>query len=147
MEIVRTLVAPCDADVLYPYVDDLAVYPTWMRLVHHVDAVADGVWDVELRARVGPFARSKRLRMARTAHDRPTCAVFERAEADGREHAPWTLRADLRPVEAFESPATELTMTLRYGGSLWTGAVLERVLDDQVAAGSAALLDIVSTVD
>ncbi|MFN3257585.1 MAG: SRPBCC family protein [Ilumatobacter sp.] len=143
MEIVRTLVAPCSADALYPYVEDLAVYPTWMRLVHQVEPVDVGVWDVELRARVGPFARSKRLRMARTDHVRPTCAVFERAEADGREHAPWTLRADLQPDG--ESSTTELTMTLRYGGGLWTGAVLERVLDDQVAAGSAALLDIVST--
>jgi hypothetical protein len=30
-------------------------------------------------------------------------------------------------------------MTLTYGGNLWTGAVLQRVLDDHVERGAAAL--------
>ena len=34
---------------------------------------------------------------------------------------------------------TRLTMTLTYGGNLWTGAVLQRVLDDHVERGAAAL--------
>ena len=37
------------------------------------------VWDVELRARLGPLARSKRLRMVRTVRDADTfTATFER---------------------------------------------------------------------
>ncbi len=35
--------------------------------------------------------------------------------------------------------ATKLTMTLTYGGSLWTGAVLQRVLDEHVERGAATL--------
>ncbi len=31
-------------------------------------------------------------------------------------------------------------MTLTYGGNLWTGAVLQRVLDDEVTKGSDSLL-------
>ena len=41
-------------------------------------------WEVELRARVGPFARSKRLRMALTEMVTDRLVVFERAEIDGR---------------------------------------------------------------
>jgi len=120
-----------------------------MQLVHSADEVAaepDGrpAWDVELRARVGPLARSKRLRMVRTIHDVPRFVAFERFEIDGRTHAPWTLRADLDPVADSEGE-TVLTMKLSYGGRLWTGAVLQRVLDDEVRKGSDALLDIVSS--
>ncbi len=145
MEIERRLVAPCSAEELFGYVDDLGRYPAWMNLVHDVAAAAprpgeDRAWDVELRAELGPLARSKRLRMTRTHHEPATSVVFERAEVDGRTHAPWLLRADL----ATAAPGTELTMTLRYGGSLWAGAVLERVLDDAVRRGSERLLELVS---
>jgi hypothetical protein len=52
------------------------------------------VWDVELRARLGPLARSKRLRMVRTVRDPETfTATFERDQADGRNHSPWTAAA------------------------------------------------------
>ena len=53
---------------VYPYVADLARYVEWMPMVHGVEAVDDGVWNVELRAKVGVFARSKRLRMKRTVN-------------------------------------------------------------------------------
>ncbi len=39
---------------------------------------------------------------------------------------------------------TRLTMTLTYGGNLWTGAVLQRVLDDHVERGAAALSALLS---
>lgn len=171
MEIERHLTAPCAARTLFPYVDDLAAYPTWMRLVHRVEpsstpptgapagAPADPpAWDVELRARLGPFARSKRLRMVRTVHEPFGRVVFERSELDGREHAPWVLRVELSEVAAGAGPAagstpdeaaavepvTELTMSLHYGGRLWTGAALQRVLDDAVRQGSDELLALVS---
>ena len=44
-------------------------------------------WRVELRARVGPFARSKQLRMVRTVYEPERIARFERIEDDERDHA------------------------------------------------------------
>jgi len=41
-------------------------------------------------------------------------------------------------------PGSELVMTLTYGGGLWTGAVLQRVLDDHVERGASALLALLS---
>ena len=143
MEIVRSLVADVAPEALFGHVDDLADYPAWMPLIHDVERL-DGeapAWSVELRAQVGPFARSKRLRMERTELEHGRVAVFERREADRRDHAAWILRADL----AVQSDGrTNLTMTMSYGGSLWAGPILERVLDDQVRRGSERLLALVS---
>lgn len=158
MELERHLDAPCTATELFAHVEDLADYPPWMGLVHRVAALpptphGDPAWDVELRAQVGPFARSKRLRMVRAVHDPPHCVVFEREELDGRDHAPWVLRVDLHEAPRAADPAapigdgaplTRLTMRLHYGGGLWTGAALQRVLDDEVRRGSAALLTMVT---
>ena len=149
MKIVRELVAPAPPAVLFAYVGDLGDYPAWMPLIHAVEPLTpapDGapIWSVELRATVGPFARSKRLRMRRSTHVVDRLAVFERDEDDGRDHSPWILRAELAPVPDGGDPATRLTMTMTYGGSLWAGPVLERVLDEQVRLGSDALLRLVS---
>ena len=97
-------------------------------------------WIVELQAQVGPFARSKRLRMVRTLHVPDRAARFERAEIDGRSHAAWTLEAAVSALGG-ASEGSRLTMTLTYGGRLWAGAVLQRVLDDEVTRGSDALLE------
>ena len=119
---------------------DLGTYPDWLGLV--VDAVPiaeeEGApaWSVTIRAKVGPFARSKKLRMVRTRHntsapggtdggtsDTVTVVRFERAEIDGRDHSSWTLDA----VVAGGGDGATVTMDLRYGGRLWT-APLEPVL-------------------
>jgi hypothetical protein len=145
MEIRRTSVLAARPSTVFALVDDLGRYPEWMDLVHLVSLSdsADGspAWDVELRAKVGPLARSKRLRMVRTVHEPPRRVVFERAEVDGRQHSPWVLQSVLEPVD---DGSVELAMTLSYGGSLWTGAVLERVLDDHVERGAEALAALVS---
>lgn len=143
MEIVRSLTADVAPELLFEHVDDLGDYPAWMPLIHDVQRL-DGeapAWTVELRAQVGPFARSKRLRMERTELNQDRVAVFERREADGREHSEWILRADL---DVDDDGRTILTMTMSYGGSLWAGPILERVLDDQVRRGSERLLALVS---
>lgn len=159
MEIRRELTAPCGAERLFAWVEDLAIYPQWMGLVHHVaDAPNPGaeipVWNVELRAQVGPFARSKALRMERTEHVAPSVgsgvrpdtalgrATFERREVDGREHSAWILRTTVSPGPTDETSG--LIMELQYGGGLWGGAVLQRVLDDAVRRGSERLVDLVS---
>ncbi len=157
MQIERRVVLTAPPATVYQLIDDLAQYPTWMELVHHVTAARSdtgsdsssddaglAAWDVELRAQIGPLARSKRLRMVRTVHDAPHRAVFERSEVDGRAHAPWVLDAQLTP---HGDGGSELSMTLRYGGSLWTGALLQRVLDDHVERGAAALAAMVAGGD
>jgi hypothetical protein len=145
MEIVERLEVPCGPAELYSYVDDLERYPSWMRLVHAAGRVDDPegrpAWTVELRAKIGPLARSKRLRMVRIESVADRLVVFERAELDGRVHARWALRAELEPT----SNGTALTMHLSYGGSLWTGGLLDRVLADEIRRGSAALIAIVTS--
>ena len=142
MQIERHTHIPCPPERAFPLVDDLSAYPAWMDLVQDVreDTTTDGrrVWDVELQAQVGPFARSKRLRMERAVHEPPRRVVFERAEIDGRQHSPWVLAATLTP-DSTEVGGTQLVMTLTYGGNLWTGAVLQRVLDDHIERGADAL--------
>ena len=149
MDVHASLDAPCNADTLFGLVDDLAVYPGWIDLVHRADplsmaewdVVSDAQWQVELRARIGPLARSKRLRMKRTEHDVVARhVVFTRFEADSRRHSSWVLTADVRPSEA----GSELTMHLHYGGGLWTGGVLERALADQITNGQERLAALAS---
>jgi hypothetical protein len=139
------VIAPCTPAELFPFVDDLAAYPPWMRLVHAVTAVEPDeqgrpAWQVELRARVGPLARSKRLRMVRTVHQTDTEVVFERMEVDGRAHSAWVLTATLTGLDA----GTRLDVRLNYGGGLWTGGVLERVLRDEIDRGRRRLLELVA---
>ncbi len=61
---------------------------------------------------------------------------FERCELDGRSHAPWVLDATVVPT----ADGSRLEMHLHYGGTLWTGGIMERVLADQVEAGRGRLL-------
>lgn len=141
-----TLDAPCPPEGLAPFVDDLARYPAWMPLVHRATPagpLADSgepAWDVELRARLGPLARSKRLRMVRVLADAPTAYRFERDEADGRRHSSWVLSVRVDGVGAGHS---RLTMRLHYGGGLW-GGMLERVLADGVEEARHNLLALVT---
>ena len=150
MQIERQTIVPGPPSQAFALVDDLSAYPEWMDLVHDVapaESIGDEqpAWNVELQAQVGPFARSKRLRMVRVVHEPPERVVFERGETDGRQHSPWILSATLTAVdETDRSPATSLTMTLTYGGNLWTGAVLQRVLDDHVERGAAALRELLA---
>jgi len=70
----------------------------------------------------------------------PELVVFERAETDGREHSRWALRVELEP----QGDGTLVTMHLAYDGALWTGGLLEKVLDEQVRRGRAGLVALVS---
>lgn len=136
--------APVD---VYPFIASLDHYPVWLPLVHASEPAPPAAdeegpaWMVEIRARVGPFARSKRLRMVRTTHVERYCAEFERAELDGREHARWALRAELTDLG---DGSTTVTMHLAYDGTLWGGALLERVLDEEIRRGRAGLAALVS---
>ena len=144
MDITASLEAPCAAEQLFELVDDLSTYPQWNGLVHSAAREpGDGsAWDVELRARLGPLARSKRLRMVRTIRDAEKFrVVFERDQADGRNHSPWVLDASIVERDGL----CRLTMRLHYGGGLWTGGALERVLAEQITSGRERLLHLVAT--
>lgn len=139
--------APCPPSRVFEWVDDLADYPAWTRLVHRVERAgpieadqALPAWDVEIRARLGPLARSKRLRMVRTLLEPGARVVFERREAHERRHSPWVLTATTRPF----GDGSRLHVHLHYGGALWTGGLLERALSDEIARGRERLIELIN---
>ena len=142
MDVTATLEAPCSPGDLFPWVDDLGRYPDWLDIVPRAtpaDGHADDegpAWSVDLRGRLGPFARAKRLRMVRTVRAAPHRARFERVEHDGREHAAWVLDAEVTGT----NDGSRLTMRLHYGGRLWMPA-LDRVLMDEIERSRPRLLE------
>lgn len=146
MDVTADLHAPCDPETLFAWVEDLERYPQWLSIVPRAqpDPERTGdrgiAWRIDLRGRIGPLSRSKRLRMVRTRHEPPHVAVFEREEQDGQDHAPWVLRATVTP----EPNGSKLTMHLHYGGRLWEPLV-ERLLRDEIDASRARLLALVAS--
>jgi hypothetical protein len=149
VDVTASLAADVDPGVLFDHVSDLGNYPQWLDIVPRAEpAESDAgdlgpAWSVDLRASVGPLRRSKRLRMVRTVSERPTTAVFERRELDGRSHSEWVLRARLDPAVIHAArtgdPVTVLTMELHYGGSMWV-PLLDRVLADEIERSRDRLL-------
>ena len=125
---------PAPPERVRPHVEDLARYNAWMPLVHSVEQVDATTWNVELRAKVGPFARSKKLRMIKTVNEESR-VVFERREVDGKSHAPWLLSVTLQPRGA----ETLVSVQLEYQGTLWTGGLLDKVLRDHIGVAKELL--------
>jgi len=130
---------PCSAAKILPFIDDLAQYPAWMGLVHTVISEGEDVWQVELRGKIGPFARSKRLRMIQVETSEPHHIRFERQENDGRSHSDWVLDAQVTEVGS----TSTLNMTLHYGGRLFSN-VVERALHDEIEASKQRLRNLVA---
>jgi hypothetical protein len=132
------------AAALFAEIATLDRYPPWMRLVHRVAPLppdaAGRAWWVELRARVGPFTRSKQLRMVRTRFVENEMVRFERVQNDDRDHAEWILMGEVSTADN----GAELTMHLEYTGELWSMSVLGRILDDEVRRSTAALAQLLS---
>jgi carbon monoxide dehydrogenase subunit G len=126
-------------ELVVPYVADLSQYQLWMPLIHGVEPAGENVWNVELRAKVGVFARSKRLTMVRTVHTDHQL-VFERQENDGRQHASWIMEVSL----ADDPNGCRVTIHLSYGGTLWTAGVLDKILAHQVELGKKSLAELVA---
>jgi hypothetical protein len=141
VDVVASVEAPCAPSDLFPWVEDLSRYPEWLDIVPRAEAAephGDDVgpaWSVDLRGRLGPFARAKRLRMVRTVHDPDHHARFERVEHDGRDHSAWVLDATIARTGA----GSELTMRLHYGGRLWMPA-LDRLLAEEIERSRPRLL-------
>lgn len=133
MDVTESVEVACAPEALFAWVGSLDRYPRWLDIVTRADPdpAVEGdpssAWLIDLRGRLGPLSRAKRLRMVRTEHVAPNRAVFERREVDGRSHAPWVLDATVEATAA----GSRLTMHLHYGGGLW-GPVLERMLRDEV---------------
>jgi hypothetical protein len=146
VDVTATLDTPCSPEVLFEWVSDLGRYPRWLDIVPRADPVEDGdraddapAWTVDLRGRLGPFARSKRLRMVRTRNDAPKAVAFERRERDGRSHSPWLLEAQ---VADGTDGGSRLVMRLHYGGGLW-GPLVERLLSDEIERSKPRLLALI----
>ncbi len=145
MDVTARLAAPCPPGVLFEVVADLGTYPDWLDIVTKAvpaDGAPDGgdaAWSVDLRGRLGPLARSKRLRMVRTAYEAPHEVRFERREHDGRRHSAWVLRASVVADDA----TSMLTMHLHYGGGL-AGPVVERLLAEEIERSAPRLAALVT---
>jgi len=141
MDLVASVEVPVSVEKLFDYVADLANYSSWLEFVHKVELVGestetDTTWLVELRAKLGVLARSKRLRMTRTLCEHPKLVVFERREQDSRRHSEWILRATVSQT----ATGAKLETNLHYSGNLFTGGMLERALSDQIATGREKLI-------
>lgn len=134
MRLVVEHVVDASPEIAFSVIDDLGRYPSWMGLVHSAEALAPDTWAVQLRARIGPLARSKRLTMTRVECDVPRHVRFERRETDGRSHGVWILDVTVEPAPA----GTRLVMVLQYGGRLWS-SVVEKVLHDEIEASKRRL--------
>ncbi|HMQ28154.1 MAG TPA: hypothetical protein PKA98_19350, partial [Acidimicrobiales bacterium] len=89
MDVTETLDVAAGPEALFAWVATLDRYPDWLDIVARAEPAPahDGdpgpAWLVDLRGRLGPLSRAKRLRMVRTRHEPPGRAVFERRELDG----------------------------------------------------------------
>jgi hypothetical protein len=115
-------------EAVHEVVIDLGGYPQWLELVR---AAAPGggeppSWTVELQARLGRLARSKRLRMEMVTNE-PLRVVFERRELDGKSHGAWRLSATTTPTD----DGCRLAMHLHYSGGLFV-PMLEGLLAGEI---------------
>jgi hypothetical protein len=140
VELTASLETAASTAVLFSWLEDLERYPQWLSIVSKVEADGPGAWLIDLRGRLGPFARSKRLRMVRTVHEPDARVVFERQELDGRDHGSWVLDAS---VEAVPTGST-MNMQLRYSGGLWA-PVLERLVNEEVQRSGPRLKALVES--
>jgi hypothetical protein len=150
VDVVAETDLPCSPSELFTWVDDLARYPDWLEIVAKAEPLGGAAvattgdtgpaWAVDLRARLGPLARSKRLRMIRSELVPGERVTFERRELDGRDHSAWLLTAEVGPA----AEGSHLRMHLHYSGSLF-GPVIERVLRDEIEQSKHRLRALVAT--
>ena len=142
VDVTESLDLPSPPSHVFAIVEDLGRYPDWLSIVTFAE-VDDGgdegpAWTVELRGRMGPLTRSKRLRMSRTRHEPDRHVRFERREQDGRDHSEWILDALVEPVE----DGSRVTMSLHYGGRFPTGFI-EGILHEEIESSRARLAEVV----
>jgi hypothetical protein len=144
IEVVHDFDAPLES--VLAWVSDLSVFPQWTRVLHRVEEESSPhdsprAWQVELRGKIGPFARSKRLRMVQVPTSEPDHLRFERRELDGVDHGVW--RLDVRVHQGDPSARCDLSAVFEYEGRLWSGAV-ERLLREEIESSKRRLTDLVT---
>ncbi|HUW01922.1 MAG TPA: SRPBCC family protein [Acidimicrobiales bacterium] len=141
MELVETVELRAQPAAVFAIVEDLGRCPEWLSIVSRANRIEgdEPAWMVDLRGRIGPLSRAKRLRMQRTEHRPPFHVRFERVEPDGRSHSPWVLDAAVAPA----TDGSELTMTLHYGGALWV-PMLDRMLRQEIEGSRVRLAELLS---
>lgn len=119
-------------------VADLPGYPEWHGMVKRVEPDGDG-WLVDLGAKMGPFTRTKRVRMVRAAgEDEAQGQVrFVRQERERDDHGGWELACVVEPAEG-EGPCT-LRFRMLYDGSSPLIGMLEPMLRSEVDKSSDRL--------
>ncbi len=147
IEVVHDL--PVPPDEVLVWVSDLARYPQWTNLLHRVDVEAGHpgsarAWSVELRGKIGPFARSKRLRMRQVPGESARHIRFERDEGDGIDHGVWIFDVQVAPVK--EGAGSTVSVVFEYEGRLWSGAI-ERLLRDEIESSKKRLIALVTAGD
>jgi hypothetical protein len=141
VDVQADLDAPVAPESLFSEIERLDAYPDWLEIVGRVEVVdpAPGdpgpAWLVDLRGQLGPFRRSKRLRMVRSVHEAPHRVEFTRRELDGRSHSRWTLGARVEVA----GDGSRLHMALHYGGGLWV-PMLDRLLAEEIERSKPRLL-------
>ncbi len=113
-----------DPGIVRRFLADCEQLSAWVPFVALAEP-GDGCCTVVLAGELGPMRRTKRLRFLVTTSE--LGVRFDRAEVDGRRHAPW--HASFRVDAAADGSV--VTGDLRYGGAL-ADAVARRVLDAAV---------------
>ena len=120
-------------------VADLPSYPTWHGMVKKVVPDGDG-WLIDLGVRMGPFTKTKRVRMVRAEDESgsaPGLVRFTRRERDRTDHGQWELEGIVEPA-AGEGPCT-LRFRLRYDGSSPLAGMLEPLLKSEIERSAERL--------
>ncbi len=152
-----TIFSDATADELFAVVSDLQTYPHWLDLVSDVTADKPDAFLVTITAKLGPFVRSKKLRMVSSLNQNTKQATFTRQEVDGRDHSDWVMQAtvediadltadietadsDRKQTTSAPTKKSKLSVSLHYDGSFWTGA-LEKILELHTASSTRKLHD------
>lgn len=135
-----TLEAAFDAapSAVLAEVGNLPGYPEWHGMVKRVEPDGDG-WLVDLGGKIGPFTRTKRVRMVRAAaeEERPGQVRFVRNERERDDHGGWELDCVVDPATG-EGPCT-LRFRMLYDGSSPLIGMLEPLLRAEVDKSSDRL--------
>src|SRR3954453_5836734 len=106
MDVTGTARLDHPVEAALPGIADLGPYLSSLRIVRSAAAAVPDpgdegrpAWMVELGARLGPFGRTRRVRMVRVEDGDGGPVRFERLEHDGRQHGAWVLTGELEPVE------------------------------------------------
>jgi hypothetical protein len=109
-------------------IEDLPSYPEWHGMVKRVVPDGNG-WLVDLGAKMGPFSKSKRVRLERAPAedgDAPGLVRFVRVELDRDDYGRWELQGTVDPPTG-EGPCT-LRFRLLYDGTSPLASMLEPFL-------------------